>query len=60
MSDVEEFSKRLFTGRDLLMFMDEVGVGVGATMHVVQQCEMRHELRPEIYKPVEGNDLPQA
>lgn len=52
---VADFKKRLFSGHDVLQFMDSAGVGVGATMHAVRQAEIQHELHPETYRKLDGS-----
>jgi hypothetical protein len=51
------FEKRLFTGRDLIMLMDDIGVGYGATIHTVEQAELRRERHPDTYKALEGPEV---
>lgn len=49
-AEVEAFKQRVFSGMDLLMLMESVGVGVGATMHEVDTHEIRRKNRPETYR----------
>jgi len=48
------FEERLFTGRDLLILMDEAGIGVGATKHILESVEARIRRHPETYRALEG------
>lgn len=52
--EVKQFCERIFTGRDLLQFMDEEGIGVGATMSIVADAERKHERNPDIYRKLDG------
>jgi hypothetical protein len=52
--EVAAFCERIFTGRDLLQFMDEEGIGVGATMQIVADAERKHERHPDIYRQLDG------
>lgn len=45
MDDIEAFDQRVFSGRDLFVIMDSVGVGTGSTIHVVQEIELE-QIRP--------------
>lgn len=50
LEEVANFKKRVFSGYDVLMLMDEIGVGVGSTMHIVREHELRREKHPDIYR----------
>ena len=52
-----EFETRLFTGRDLVLLMDLVEVGRGATIDLVRSYEARQERDPEIYAALEGPEV---
>jgi len=52
--EVTAFCKRVFSGRDLLQLMDEEGVGVGATMQIVDEAETRSRNTPRIYRSLDG------
>ena len=52
-----EFEERLFTGRDLLIFMDMEGIGVGATKMIVQMHEIKHKRHPDTYRALEGPEI---
>lgn len=41
--EIYDFQKRKFSGKDLLMIMDHnaIGVGVGGTMSIIKEIELR-------------------
>lgn len=51
---ITKFSRRQFSGYDVLQFMEEEGIGVGATMHIVEEAERQHERNPETYRKLDG------
>jgi hypothetical protein len=40
---MSHLENRIFTFRDLLVIMDTVGVGVGSTIHVVNDLDRQHQ-----------------
>jgi len=52
--EVREFSGRLFSGRDLYHLMEKVGVGTGATEHLVQEAMIEHRNFPDTIRALDG------
>lgn len=55
--DVADFQQRVFSGYDLLQVFDLEGIGVGASMYLVQRAELEAATRPEIRKLTFAPDL---
>ena len=57
--EVNEFMRRKFSGHDLMMVMERIGIGTGATMHVVRELELNHKRWPETIRAFtfEADDL---
>lgn len=57
--EVSEFMRRKFSGHDLMTFMERVGVGTGATMHIVRELELDHDRWPDTIRKLsfEADDL---